>query len=388
MSNAQERQRRWRLVLGAQANDELAIAECDSGMDQALAVLYENAPLETSRQGGLGKSTPAITRWLGDIRRYFPRSVVQVLQRDAAKKLGLAAMLSDPELMQHIEPDLQMVSQILAFSDTLPEETRDSAKQLVRQIVEEVQQRLAQPLRQAVSGSLDRAARNRRPRHQEIDWARTIRANLRHYQAEYRTIIPETRIGYGRKQRAVHDMVLCIDQSGSMITSAVYASLFGAVMASLPALSTQLVLFDTRVVDLSDQLQQDPVDLLFSLKLGGGTDINLALNYCQQRIERPEQTTLILISDLYEGGNQERMRRTAQAIIASGVQCIVLLALDDQGHPSFDHGNAEFFAANGVPAFACTPDCFPDLIAAALQHQDLGLWAAQHGFVTAAPVRA
>src|SRR5262249_33762156 len=159
---------------------------------------------------------------------------------------------------------------------------------------------------QAVLGSLNRATRNRRPRHSEIDWHRTIRANLRHYQADYKTIIPETRIGYGRKRSSLRDIILCVDQSGSMATSVVYAGVFSAVLASLPAVSTKLVVFDTAVVDLSERLA-DPVDVLFGTQLGGGTDINQALAYCQSLVRQPQETILILISDLCEGGDAKEM---------------------------------------------------------------------------------
>src|SRR5205823_7899672 len=164
-----------------------------------------------------------------------------------------------------------------------------------------------------------------RPRHAEIDWGRTLRANLRHYQPEYRTIIPETLIGFGRRRSSLRDVILCVDQSGSMATSVVYAGVFGAVLASLRAIRTRMVVFDTSVVDLTEQLQ-DPVDLLFGTQLGGGTDIHRALDYCQGLVTRPQETILVLISDLYEGGNREEMLKRAAALTASGVQMIALLA--------------------------------------------------------------
>ena len=228
----------------------------------------------------------------------------------------------------------------------------------------------------------NRATRNRRPRHSEIDWQRTIRANLKHYQPAYRTIIPETRIGYGRKRSALRDIILCVDQSGSMGASVVYSGIFGAVLASLPALRTRMVVFDTEVVDLTEDLH-DPVELLFGVQLGGGTDIDRALSYCQSLVRRPQETILVLISDLYEGGNREEMLKRAAALAGSGVQMIVLLALSDNGAPSYDHGVAAALAAMGAPAFACTPDLFPDLMAAAINRQDIGQWAAAREIVTA-----
>jgi Mg-chelatase subunit ChlD len=242
--------------------------------------------------------------------------------------------------------------------------------------------KLANPTRQAVLGSLNRATRNRRPRHSEIDWHRTIRANLKHYQPEYRTIVPERRIGFGRKRSSLRDIILCVDQSGSMASSVVYAGVFGAVLASLPAVRTRMVVFDTAVVDLTEELH-DPVDLLFGTQLGGGTDINRALGYCQGLVRRPHETILVLISDLYEGGSRDEMLKRAAALAGSGVQMIALLALNDDGAPSYDHGVAAALAAMGAPAFACTPDLFPELMAAAINRHDIGQWAAAREIVTA-----
>ena len=231
-----------------------------------------------------------------------------------------------------------------------------------------------------MQGSLNRSVRNRHPRHGEIDWNRTIRANLRHYQAEYGTIVPEHLVGWGRRRRALKDVILAIDQSGSMAASVVYSSVMGAVMASLPAVRTRLVVFDTSVVDMTDQLA-DPVDLLFGVQLGGGTDIGRALAYCQDLVTRPSDTVLVLISDLYENGLKDRLLKRAAALVASGVRFVALLALSDEGRPAYDHDTAAALHELGVPAFACTPDLFPELMAAALGGGDLNQWAAARELV-------
>jgi Mg-chelatase subunit ChlD len=288
----------------------------------------------------------------------------------------------EPEMLEAVEPDVRLVADLISLSRVMPGKTKETARIVVRRVVEELERRLAEPLRQAVLGSLNRAIRNRRPRHNEIDWNRTIRANLRHYQPDYKTIIPETRIGHGRKKSALREIVLCIDQSGSMATSVVYAGIFGAVLASLPAVKTDVVVFDTSVVDLTAELD-DPVEVLFGTQLGGGTDINRALSYCQGLIQRPQDTILVVISDLYEGGNQAEMLKRAASIVASGVQMVALLALSDEGAPFYDHHVAELFAGMGIPAFACTPDLFPELMAAAINRQDLGQWAAARDIVAA-----
>jgi Mg-chelatase subunit ChlD len=252
----------------------------------------------------------------------------------------------------------------------------------VRKVVGDLEKRLRGPLQQAVRGALQRVQRTSRPRPNEIDWDRTIRRNLRHYSPEHQTVIAERVVGFARRRSALRDIVLCIDQSGSMASSVVYSSIFGAVLASLRSVSTRFVLFDTAVVDRSDELR-DPVELLFGTQLGGGTDINRALAHCQRIITRPAQTILVLITDLYEGGDAQEMLARAAALKQSGVHLICLLARDDQGAPSHDHTHARALANLAIPAFACSPDLFPELMAAAIMKQDLATWAARHEIVVA-----
>ncbi|MEO8286031.1 MAG: VWA domain-containing protein [Chloroflexota bacterium] len=373
-----ERLRRWRLILGGDEADGVGVglSMADAGMDRALSALYDS-----ERSGGLGSSSPNVARWLGDIRNYFPTSVVRVMQQDALERLDLRRMLLEPEMLQSVEPDVHLVATLLSLKSVMPNKTKDTARLVIRKVVEDLERRLAEPMRQAVVGSLNRAARNRRPRHNEMDWNRTIRANLKHYQKEYRTVIPETKIGFGRKRSALRDIILCVDQSGSMGTSVVYSGIFGAVLASLPAVNTQLVVFDTAVVDLTAELQ-DPVELLFGTQLGGGTDINRALAYCQGIVRQPSDTILVLISDLIEGGSRAEMIKRAAALVGSGVQMVALLALNDDGAPSYDNSVAAALAEMGVPSFACTPDLFPELMAAAITKQNINQWAAARGIVT------
>jgi Mg-chelatase subunit ChlD len=382
---ADERLRRWRLVLGDEARQplgEIALGEADAAMDRALEALYDADGKGASRKGGLGASAPSVARWLGDIRTYFPSSVVHVMQKDALERLGLQQMLLEPEMLREAEPDVHLVANLLSLNRVIPERTRETARAVVRKDVDDPQKRHAEPVRRAVTGSLSRATRNRRPRLAEIDWHRTIRANLHHYDPESRTVVPETLVGHGRRRSSLRDVVLCIDQSGSMATSVVYSSVFGAVLASMRAVTTRMVVFDTAVVDLTDELH-DPVDLLFGTQLGGGTDINRALSYCQTLVTRPAQTVLVLVTDLFEGGDADEMIKRAAALAASGVRMVCLLALSDAGAPVYDGRNAARLAPLGVPTFACTPDLFPDLMAAALQKRDLGAWAAKAGIAVA-----
>jgi len=380
-SSARAPAERWRLILGPEAASLCpdGLSDVDGAIDAALASLYRDTAQEKeSRQGGLGASAPNVARWLGDIRTYFPQGVVRVMQKDALERLNLQQMLLEPEMLAAAEPDVHLVATLLSLSRVIPNRTKETARQVVRKVVEDLERRLAEPLRQAVRGALARTIRNRRPRLREIDWHRTIKANLRHYQPARRTIVAETLIGHGRKRSSVKDVILCVDQSGSMAASVVYSSIFGAVLASLPALSTRMVLFDTAVVDLTDDLK-DPVDLLFGAQLGGGTDIHKALVYCTGLVQRPADTTMVLITDLFEGGEANGMIRRAAALVAAGVNLICLLALNDDGAPGYHHEHAARFAALGIPVFAATPDIFADLMAAALTRQDLHLWAEQRG---------
>ena len=377
-----DRLTRWRLVLGGKDADGIggavgALTADDQKRDGALAELYDG-----SRRGGLGASAPKVARWLGDIRGYFPSSVVQVMQADAMDRLGLSQLLLEPELLESVQPDISMVSTLIGLGRVIPEHSKATARAVVRAVTDELEERLRSRTIQSVNGALNRAARSRRPKFADVDWNKTIAANLKHYLPEYKSVVPERLVGYARRTTQVErQIILCIDQSGSMAESIVYSSVFGAVLASLRSVATKLVVFDTEVVDLTDELE-DPVDVLFGVQLGGGTDINRALAYCQGLISQPNETILVLISDLYEGGIAEEMLRRASSIVGSGATMIALLALSDSGRPSFDAEHAAALAGIGVPAFACTPDQFPDLMAAAIERQDITAWAAANDIVT------
>jgi len=293
------------------------------------------------------------------------------MQRDAIDRLGLSTLLLEPEMLEAVEPDVHLVGTLLSLHRAMPETTKETARAVVRKVVEDLEKRFAGRTRTALAGALDRGARRNRPRHRDIDWNRTIAANLKHYQPEYGTVVPERLVGYGRASQSLRkQVILCIDQSGSMASSVVYASVFGAVLASMRSIDTRLVVFDTAVADLTDRLD-DPVDVMFGTRLGGGTDINRALAYCQSQITRPAETVVVLVSDLYEGGIRHEMLKRVAAMKASGVQFVALLALSDEGAPAYDREHAAALAALGAPAFACTPDLFPEVMAAALEKRAL-----------------
>jgi Mg-chelatase subunit ChlD len=400
---ADERLRRWRLVLGTAAEPGTqaepgeqagtgtggkargtGLSERDQAIDQSLAAIYETRPGAGRRGAGLGGSAPAVHRWLGDIRTYFPTPVVQVLQQDALQRLGLRQLLLEPEMLAAVQPDVHLVATLLSLRSAMPEQTRETARIVVRQVVTEIERRLQDQLHRAVLGALDRSARNRRPRLADVDWPATIRANLKHYQPELRTIIAEQLTGYARRRRmgALQDVVLLVDQSASMASSVVHASVMAASLASLRAVRTKLVVFDTSVADLTEHLT-DPVDVLFATQLGGGTDIASAVAYGQSLVTRPAETIMVLVSDLFEGGDEVALMRRLAALTDSGVRLVVLLALSDDGAPAYNHELAAQCAALGAPAFACTPDAFPELLASAIRHEDLAGFLTRNGLSAA-----
>jgi hypothetical protein len=371
-----ERQRRWRLVLGGGEADGTGVDlhGDDLAIDVALAAVYDDGASRrahgrgSGRSGGLGRSAPRVARWLGDIRRYFPREVVQVMQRDAIERLDLKQLLLEPELLDTIEPDVHLVTLLVELNRLLPDETRATARLVVAKVLADLERRLADRTRAAVDGALARANRSRRPRRPgDVDWLRTVHANLRTYQPDYGTVIPERIVGYGRRRQSLaRDVIVAIDQSGSMVDSVVYASLFGSVLARLPSLRTRLVVFDTTVTDLTPVLH-DPVDVLFGVQLGGGTDIAQAVGFCRQLVTRPADTVLILISDLFEGGNPDLLRARVLDLVRAGVRVLVLLALSDEGAAVHDRAMAADLVAAGATVMACTPDRFPEVLAATLQ---------------------
>ena len=395
----QERLRRWRLLLGGpgrsgQSADGIGceLNAQDTRLDAALAALYDGAGFKIQgeaptkgkkepKAAGLGDSAPTVAAWLGEVRDLFPQSTVQVLQKDAVERLNLRHLLLEPELMDTIEPDVNMAATLLSLKDAMPSEAKAVARQVVRKVVDELSARLAEPLRSAVTGSLNRSQRNLRPRQNEIDWGKTVLKNLKTYDPERGSVIPEKLVGYGRARRHLKSVTLCLDQSGSMASSVVYAGIFGAVLASLPSLKTNVVVYDTAVVDLTEQLS-DPVDVLFGVQLGGGTDTSPALEYCKTFLKSPEDHVFILISDLYDSDGPQMIRRLAE-FREAGVRVIVLPALDDDGTPSYHREYAAQIAAHDIPVFACTPEHFPDLMAAALGGQDVEAWATARGLVTA-----
>ena len=377
-----EQLRRWRLILGKDSQASLdnmgscSLGGGDSEMDAALAAIYDDIPEDDDapkqRSAGLGASAPRLAKWLGDIRTYFKEDVVSAIQTDAIERKGLTQLLFEPETLKSVQPNIQLVGVLMSLKGRIPERTKETARMVVSAVVEEVKKKLEQRLRQAIMGALNRKEHSPIPSASAIDWKWTIGRNLKNYNSELGTIIPERVYFYSRAQRSnTWTVIVDIDQSGSMADSVVYGAICGSIFASLPALDTHVIAFDTEVVDLTEKCGTDPVDMLFGIQLGGGTDINKSVAYCEKFITDPKKTLFIMITDLYEGGNEAQLVRRLGEMAASGVRAMCLLALSDNGAPSYDESLARKLAAFGIPCFACTPQRLPDLVEGALRGADL-----------------
>ncbi|MFN7627533.1 MAG: VWA domain-containing protein, partial [Pirellula sp.] len=369
------------LILGAPSQDKLG--DCCSGMelspaqlemDQALSSIYdetdEDSDRGNKRGAGLGGSAPRLAKWLGDIRTYFREDVVCVIQQDAIEKKGLTQLLFEPETLKSVQPNVQLVGTLMSLSGQIPERTKQTARIVVQAVVEDIKLQLEQQIRQAIMGAINRRQHSPLPNASSIDWKWTIGRNLKNYQPNLATIVPERVYFFSRaEQTNSWTVIVDMDQSGSMADSVVYGAIMGSIFASLPALKTHVIAFDTEVVDLTEKCGDDPVDMLFGVQLGGGTDINKSVAYCQKFIEDPSKTLFIMITDLFEGGNQSQLVRRLREMVEDGVKCVCLLALADHGKPVFDESLAKTLASMGIPCFACNPSRMPELLDKALRGQ-------------------
>lgn len=380
-----ERIKRWRLILGTESNQQFAamngqqavsLSEEQALMDQALAAIYnrsESGGFGSGRGAGNGPSNPQISRWLGDVRTLFEKDLVTVIQSDAMERCGLRQLLFEPELLEHVEPDISLASAILMLKDQIPQRSKESVRAFIAKIVEEINKLLEADIRRAVTSAVNRRMHSPIPSASAMDFPLTIRRNLKNYNPELGTIVPEHFYFFDRTTTAPSKqwtIILDVDQSGSMGESVIYSSIMSCILASMAAIRTHIVAFDTKVVDLTEKCE-DPVDLLFGFQLGGGTNIDQSVAYCQKFVENPAKTLFFLITDLEEGGNRASLLRRLKELKESGVTVACLLAIADGGKPYYDAQMAERMASLSIPCFACSPQMLPTLLERALKGQDL-----------------
>jgi uncharacterized protein with von Willebrand factor type A (vWA) domain len=381
MSTHDDALTRWRLILGRRAEqanpafrlggkregDEPSDAPLQralpagmglTALDRALSFVYDS----NERFGGTGDSAPYVPQWLEQMRALFNQSTLAMVQRDAFERTGLAELLLQPEIVPRLQPDVRLAATILSFKEQIPDEVKQTARDLIRQVVDELRRKLETQIVQTVIGALQRNRYSPIRSARNLDWRRTLKSNLKNYLPERKTIIPE-RLYFWANEKRYRDwqIIILVDQSGSMANSAIYASLMACIFASLQVLETHLVVFDTSIVDLTPYLSGDPVELLFSLQLGGGTDIAQAVAYGANLVKRPEKCIFVLITDLYEGGDEAALLARLRALRESKVQVLCLLALED-GKPVYHKTLARQVAALDIPTVAATPNKLLELM--------------------------
>lgn len=388
-----ERMKRWRLILGQESDGQfhvmnsgqnLNFSEEQMLMDQALAAIYDKSSKGSfagagsgSRGGGRGAghgpSTPVISRWLGDIRSLFEKDMVKIIQSDAMNRCGLKQLIFEPELLDDLEPDMNLATAILALKDQIPKRSKENVRAYIKKIIEEINKLLESDIKRAVTASMNWRQHSPVPSAAALDFQTTIRRGIKNYNPEIKKLVPEHFYFFDRTSTTAankYTVILDVDQSGSMGESIIYSSVISCILASMTSLRTRIVAFDTQVMDLTEKCE-DPVDLLFGFQMGGGTDINQSVAYCQKFIETPKKTLFFLITDLEEGGNRAALLKRLRDMKESGVTVVCLLAIADGGKPYYDAQMAGRVAALGIPCFACSPVMLPGLLEKALKRQEI-----------------
>jgi len=381
MSIDKKKLQRWRIILGEAGQEQLeqmsedgiGLTQQMSLMDQALAALYDNSSKASNGPltAGKGASSPQIAKWLGDIRALFDKDIVTIIQSDAIERKGFKQLLFEPEMLEKLEPNIGLAATLLSLKDQIPKRSKESVRIFISKIVQEVNKLMEQDLRRSVTAAVNKKQHSCLPNAAAIDYKWTIQRNLKNYNQELKRIIPEKVYFYDRANKANQwTVIIDIDQSGSMGQSVIYSSVMSCILASMSSIKIRIVAFDTDIADLTEK-SDDPVDLLYGFNLGGGTDINKSVAYCEQFIENPKKTLFFLISDLCEGGNAAALIRRLKEMKEAGVTVVCLLAIADGGSPYYDKNMANKIAALKIPCFACTPQKLPNLFERALKGYEI-----------------
>src|SRR5688572_12386343 len=357
---------RWRLVLGRFSDQGLgpgAQGPAQYGrMEQVLDYLYGREYANrgvrgdgSGKEGGSGASNLYLPDWIRELRELFPRDTVEIVEKHALDRYGMTELVTDAEVLRKLEPNYELLKSVLTFRGMMKGEVLDVAREIVRKVVEELRRKLAKDVRQILWGRLSRQHRSRLKVAKNLDVRRTIRDNLKHYDRDKRRIVIERLHFFSRIQHhSPWHVIVAVDCSGSMVDSVIYSAVMAGIFKGLPSMKVSLVAFDTSVVDMSDQVD-DPVELLMSVQLGGGTDIGGALGYCQTLVTQPHRTMMVLVTDFFEGGPPANMLRAIRAMRESGVRVLGLAALDEKAQPVYDKEIAGACVAAGAEVAALTP---------------------------------
>lgn len=366
---------RWRLVLGSMSDNSLSFSGSDreimsfEDMEQLLDYLYSHAQGDdvrgesiSDRSGGLGESQLTAAKWITKVRELFPKQTAEVLERHALDEFKMTELLTDKKVLEQMKPDMSLLKTVLQLKHLMKGEVLETAKKIARAVAEELSEKLAQSTRQALTGRLDRNSRSTVRSARNIDIHKTIRRNLKNYDKENETLVLKDVYFSSRvKKYNKKTVIIAVDESGSMLGSVIYSAVMAQIMSKLPFAEIKLVIFDTEIVDLSGMVE-DPVEVMMSVQLGGGTDIGKALSYCESLIQTPSDTCVLCVTDLCEGGYPHILLNTAQNIMTSGAKLSFLTALDECANPVYDKNMGQHLADMGAFVGALTPDQLGDYI--------------------------
>jgi Mg-chelatase subunit ChlD len=366
---------RWRLVLGKYARDQIpaGMSVQQQRIENALDFLYsreyrgrgvrDQEEEYGKREGTLDPTQLSVPEWLSEVRELFPKETVSLIEKHALDRYGLTELVTDAEILRRLEPSFDLVKMLLTFRGHLKGEVLNEARRVIRSVVEEIKQRLITEVRRAFSGSRNRFQHSNLKVAQNLDWRGTIRKNLKNFDTERKQIVVEQVLFFSRIHRRLPwRVILCVDQSGSMASSVIYSAVMAGILSGLPLIDVKLVVFDTSVVDLSSHID-DPVELLMSVQLGGGTNIGQAMQYCEQLIEDPHRSIVVLISDFCEGASPRPLISSCQRLREGGVKLLGLAALDENANAGYDVEMAEMLAAVGMDIAALIPKHFAEWLA-------------------------
>ncbi len=366
MADEQEILNRWRLVLGKYASGQIpfssgAVNLKFMDMENVLDYLYsreygDEQEIRKDRRGGSDGSQLTVPDWLHQVKKLFPRRTVEILERHALEKYGMTELLTDPEVLRRLEPNKELLKTILELKHMMKGEVLSLAREIVRKVAEEIARKLEQEVRVSFFGQINRNASSPVKSARNLDMKKTIQRNLKNYDRERQQLVLKN-VYFNSRMKKYNQwrVIVCVDESGSMLDSVIHSAIMAGIFARLPMLDTKLVIFDTNVVDLSGYVE-DPVETLMSVQLGGGTNIAGALGYCEGLIDFPFRTMVVLVTDLYEGGGYQRLYSTAKGIIESGAKLVVLTALDMDANPNYDRNAAQTLSDMGAFVGAMTPE--------------------------------
>ncbi len=367
--NDLENLNKWRLILGKNSENHISFSGryfenvSYQDMESTLDFLYSHEfGDELVRTGGSGSSQLYVADWINEVRKIFPKKTVEVLEKQALDNFNMTELLTDKEVLQKMEPNTDLLKTILQFKNLMKNDVIIEAKRIIKKVVDEISEKLQTEVKKSLLGKLNRNMPSNVKSIRNLDVKRTIQRNLKNYDVENKRLVLKDLYFNSRTKRFNKwNIIIAVDESGSMLDSVIYSAVMAGIFAKLPMIETKLVIFDTQVVDLSSYVD-DPVEVLMGMQLGGGTDIGKAVGYCETLCSNPHETIFVIVTDLYEGGNPNTLLKTCADIIGSGSKMIFLTALDRNANPAFDRNLGQKLANMGAFVGAMTPEELGDYI--------------------------